>query len=60
MPTGGVNATEENIRGWIEAGACCVGMGSKLITKAAVAASDYASITENVKKVLAWIAAARK
>lgn len=59
MPTGGVDATEENIRGWIEAGACCVGMGSKLITKNAVAAGDYEHITENVKQVLAWIAAAR-
>jgi len=60
MPTGGVDATEENIRDWIEAGACCVGMGSKLITKDAVAADDYASITANVKQILAWIAAARK
>jgi 2-dehydro-3-deoxyphosphogluconate aldolase/(4S)-4-hydroxy-2-oxoglutarate aldolase len=60
MPTGGVDASEENIRGWIEAGACCVGMGSKLITKSAVAAGDYASITENVKQILTWIAAARK
>ena len=60
MPTGGVDATEENIRAWIEAGACCVGMGSKLITKNAVAAGDYDSIRENVKQVLAWIATARK
>jgi 2-dehydro-3-deoxyphosphogluconate aldolase / (4S)-4-hydroxy-2-oxoglutarate aldolase len=60
MPTGGVNATEENIFSWIEAGACCVGMGSKLITKAAVAAGDYDSITTNVKQILAWIAAARQ
>jgi 2-dehydro-3-deoxyphosphogluconate aldolase/(4S)-4-hydroxy-2-oxoglutarate aldolase len=60
MPTGGVDATEESIRGWIGAGACCVGMGSKLITKKAVSAGDYASITETVKQVLAWIAAARK
>ena len=59
MPTGGVDATEESIRSWIGAGACCVGMGSKLITKTAVSAGDYASITENVKRVLAWISAAR-
>jgi 2-dehydro-3-deoxyphosphogluconate aldolase/(4S)-4-hydroxy-2-oxoglutarate aldolase len=60
MPTGGVDASEENIRTWIQAGACCVGMGSKLITKNAVAAGDFASITEKVKQVLAWIAAARQ
>jgi 2-dehydro-3-deoxyphosphogluconate aldolase/(4S)-4-hydroxy-2-oxoglutarate aldolase len=59
MPTGGVDATEESIKGWIKAGACCVGMGSKLITKNAVTAGDYASLTETVKQVLVWIAAAR-
>ena len=59
MPTGGVEATKENISTWIEAGACCVGMGSKLITKTAVAAGDYASITTNVRQVMAWISAAR-
>jgi 2-dehydro-3-deoxyphosphogluconate aldolase/(4S)-4-hydroxy-2-oxoglutarate aldolase len=59
MPTSGVAASEENIREWIETGAACVGMGSKLITKAAVADENYESIRENVKKVLAWIAAAR-
>jgi 2-dehydro-3-deoxyphosphogluconate aldolase/(4S)-4-hydroxy-2-oxoglutarate aldolase len=60
MPTGGVDASEENIQAWIQAGACCVGMGSKLITKVAVAAGDYAAIRENVKRVLNWIATARK
>jgi 2-dehydro-3-deoxyphosphogluconate aldolase/(4S)-4-hydroxy-2-oxoglutarate aldolase len=60
MPTGGVDATQESIRGWIEAGACCVGMGSKLITKNAVSTGDYDSIRENVEKILGWIAAARQ
>ena len=59
IPTGGVSPTEENIRGWIEAGAACVGMGSKLITKEYVAAGNYEGITENVVKVLAWIKEAR-
>jgi 2-dehydro-3-deoxyphosphogluconate aldolase/(4S)-4-hydroxy-2-oxoglutarate aldolase len=59
IPTGGVSPTEENIRGWIEAGAACVGMGSKLITKDYVAARNYDGITENVVKVLAWIKEAR-
>jgi 2-dehydro-3-deoxyphosphogluconate aldolase/(4S)-4-hydroxy-2-oxoglutarate aldolase len=60
VPAGGVDATEENIRGWFEAGAVCVCMGSKLITKDAVAAGDFERITENVRRVLGWIAAARK
>ncbi len=59
IPTGGVSPTEENIRGWIEAGAACVGMGSKLITKEYVAAGNYEGITVNVVKVLAWIREAR-
>lgn len=59
MPTGGVEATETNIRSWIEAGACCVGMGSKLITKTAVSDGDFSKIRENIQRVLAWITAAR-
>lgn len=60
MPTGGVDATQESIRSWIEAGACCVGMGSKLITKNAVSAGDYDGIRQNVQKILGWIKAARQ
>ena len=33
MPTGGVAPTRENLSGWFDAGAICVGMGSKLISK---------------------------
>ncbi len=59
IPTGGVSPTEDNIRGWIEAGAACVGMGSKLITQELVASGDFAAISENVRRVLAWIEEAR-
>ena len=59
MPTGGVDATEESIRGWFRAGAACVGMGSKLIRKDLVAAGDWAGITDQVRQVLAWIREAR-
>lgn len=59
MPTGGVDATEENIRGWFEAGAACVGMGSKLVRKDLVAAEDWEGITVIARKVLAWIREAR-
>ena len=60
MPTGGVDATEESIKGWFRAGAACVGMGSKLIRKDLVAAGDWAGITANVQQVLAWIREARE
>src|SRR6218665_1316152 len=33
MPTGGVEATHENLREWFASGVVAVGMGSKLITK---------------------------
>ncbi|MCK4900306.1 MAG: hypothetical protein KAS38_16110, partial [Anaerolineales bacterium] len=60
LPTGGVSPTKENIYGWIEAGAACVGMGSKLIIKDSVAAGNYETITENVRQVLTWIKEARR
>lgn len=44
MPTGGVAPTEENLRGWFEAGVACVGMGSKLVRKDLVAAGDFDTI----------------
>jgi 2-dehydro-3-deoxyphosphogluconate aldolase/(4S)-4-hydroxy-2-oxoglutarate aldolase len=55
MPTGGVEATKESISAWFKAGVACVGMGSNLITKEAVAAGDFEAITRNVAQVLAWI-----
>lgn len=48
MPTGGVDATEESISAWIGAGCVCLGMGSKLITKEAVAAGEWDKISANV------------
>lgn len=59
LPTGGVAPTQESIRAWFEAGAACVGMGSKLITKDAVATGDYAAISKNVAATLGWIKDAR-
>jgi len=59
MPTGGVDATEESITAWIEAGAAALGIGSKLVTKDAVAAGDFEAITEKVQQALWWIKKAR-
>ncbi|MCG3206529.1 MAG: putative KHG/KDPG aldolase [Anaerolineae bacterium] len=55
MPTGGVDASRENLEGWFKAGVACVGMGSNLIVKELVAAGDFAAITAKVVQVLAWI-----
>jgi 2-dehydro-3-deoxyphosphogluconate aldolase/(4S)-4-hydroxy-2-oxoglutarate aldolase len=59
MPTGGVDATEESIQAWFEAGVACVGMGSKLISKELVAAGDFEAISNRVALVLAWINSVR-
>ena len=59
MPTGGVDATEESIKAWFDAGVACVGIGSKLITKDAVATGDWDAISRQVARVLAWIRKAR-
>jgi 2-dehydro-3-deoxyphosphogluconate aldolase/(4S)-4-hydroxy-2-oxoglutarate aldolase len=56
MPTGGVDATMENLAAWFNAGVWCVGMGSKLITKEMIKNKDYAAIEENTRKVLQIIA----
>ena len=46
MPTGGVDATEESIQAWFEAGVACVGIGSKLIRKDLVAAGNWAEASQ--------------
>jgi 2-dehydro-3-deoxyphosphogluconate aldolase/(4S)-4-hydroxy-2-oxoglutarate aldolase len=55
MPTGGVDATEESIKGWFAAGVACVGMGSRLVRKDLVTAGNWAEITRLVRQVLDWI-----
>ena len=55
MPTGGVSMDEDNLKGWFEAGATCVGMGSKLFTKDVVGKKDFKQLTKNVKSALATI-----
>lgn len=52
MPTGGVSPTKESLSAWFNAGTACVGMGSKLITKALVEAQDFAGITKAVRQTL--------
>jgi 2-dehydro-3-deoxyphosphogluconate aldolase/(4S)-4-hydroxy-2-oxoglutarate aldolase len=55
MPTGGVSPTRENLTEWFEAGATCVGMGSKLVSKDLIQAENYAALTQRVKDTLALI-----
>ena len=55
MPTGGVSTEESNLRGWLDAGVTCVGMGSKLISKEILESKDYAKLEKDVAKTLALI-----
>lgn len=55
MPTGGVSPTEENLKGWFDAGVTCVGMGSKLISKDILQHRNFATLEERVRTTLALI-----
>ena len=55
MPTGGVSPTEENLRSWFDAGATCVGMGSKLISKDIIAQKNYKDLEVKVRNTLSLI-----
>lgn len=52
MPTGGVDTTEESLKSWFDAGATCVGIGSKLISNDIIANSKYEELTQKVKEVI--------
>jgi 2-dehydro-3-deoxyphosphogluconate aldolase/(4S)-4-hydroxy-2-oxoglutarate aldolase len=56
-PTGGVDA--KNVGDWIKAGAVCVGAGSALVTKDAMAKKDWNDITTKAKAFTDAVKAAR-
>ena len=60
MPTGGVSPTRESLTQWLTAGATCVGMGSKLITREKIAAGNFAGITQHIRETLEIIVEIRK
>ncbi len=57
MPTGGVSPTKENLEQWFNAGATCVGIGSKLIKKESTEGYNYKEIETTTKFVLDTIKA---
>ena len=60
MPTGGVSPTEENLKGWFDAGVTCVGIGSQLISKDIIANRNYTKLEQDVKTALEIIKSVRK
>jgi len=53
--TGGVTTDEDNLRQWFKAGACCVGMGSHLITKEIIRTKNYDLLQEKTAQVISLI-----
>lgn len=59
MPTGGVDPDEASIAKWFGAGIVAAGMGSKLVTDAAIKAGDWAGIEAKVRQTVEAIGAFR-
>jgi 2-dehydro-3-deoxyphosphogluconate aldolase/(4S)-4-hydroxy-2-oxoglutarate aldolase len=58
--TGGVEPEETNLRGWFNAGAAAVGMGSKLITKQILENKEYSKIITLTQESLNLVSQVRK
>lgn len=52
MPTGGILPNKEDILLWKKAGACTVGMGSKIFNQNLINNKDYNQITNELKKLI--------
>lgn len=48
MPTGGVDLT--SVKPFLDAGACCLGVGGKLVDPSAVRANDYAKLAATARQ----------
>lgn len=55
MPTGGVSPDRGNLKEWFQAGAWCVGIGSKLFPKEILAKGEFNKITETVRDALSVV-----
>jgi 2-dehydro-3-deoxyphosphogluconate aldolase/(4S)-4-hydroxy-2-oxoglutarate aldolase len=55
MPTGGVETSEENLKGWFKSGASAVGLGGRLISKNLVETKDYPGIESLTRQTLQLI-----
>ena len=60
MPTGGVAPNAESLGAWFGAGVSCVGMGSKLFSKTALASGDQEQVYNDISDVLALIRSLRE
>jgi 2-dehydro-3-deoxyphosphogluconate aldolase/(4S)-4-hydroxy-2-oxoglutarate aldolase len=58
LPTGGVDA--QNAAEWIKAGAVALGVGGKLVDRAAIKAGNWQEITNRAQELVAAVRAARE
>jgi 2-dehydro-3-deoxyphosphogluconate aldolase / (4S)-4-hydroxy-2-oxoglutarate aldolase len=58
MPTGGVSI--DNAGDWIRAGAAAVGVGAALLDPKAIAARQYTCVTDNARRIVQNVRAARE
>jgi 2-dehydro-3-deoxyphosphogluconate aldolase/(4S)-4-hydroxy-2-oxoglutarate aldolase len=59
MPSGGIEATKEDIINWIKAGAAAVNLGTNLIRKDLVKEGKYDEIKKKVEECIKWIREAK-
>lgn len=52
MPTGGVSPDKENLQAWFDAGAACVGMGSKLFPKDWIKMGEFEKLARFVRDTM--------
>ncbi|MHA7131439.1 beta/alpha barrel domain-containing protein [Algoriphagus namhaensis] len=52
IPTGGVEPTKENMHAWLDAGACCLGMGSQLLNKKLIQDGNFAQLKSTIQNAL--------
>jgi len=52
IPSGGIEASEENLNSWFKSGASAVGLGSEFITKNLMETKDYTRIESLTKQTL--------
>ncbi len=55
MPTGGVEPTTESCSSWLNAGAVCVGMGSKLLDSKLIKNGSFDQLTEKIHNAVMLI-----
>ena len=60
MPTGGVSPTAESLKSWFDAGASCVGIGSKLIKSDANGNFDFTKIESLTRECIQIIKSLKK